>query len=80
MSAHAPQCGLSDEEKEKFYDELVKVVSKFDENELILLGADLNGHVGVFAYGYEGVHGGMVFWDCKTCKVRGYWKLQIHWI
>ena len=46
ISAYAPQQGLSNEVKERFYADLVLLTSKIDEKEIIILGGDLNGHVG----------------------------------
>ena len=58
ISAYAPQQGLSDEAKERFYADLIYHTSKIDEKEFILLGGDLNGHVGETTSGYDNVHGG----------------------
>lgn len=60
---YAPQCGLDENTKDQFYDELLAVVSKFDEKETVVVAGDLNGHVGSSASGYEGVHGGSGFGD-----------------
>ena len=61
VSVYTPQCGLSEEEKDKFYDELIAVTSKFGDNELVIVGGDFNGHEGMPSEGYEGVHGGFGF-------------------
>ena len=61
VSVYTPQCVLSDEEKDKFYDELIVLTSKFEDNELVIVGGDFNGHVGKSSEGYEGVHGGFGF-------------------
>ena len=61
VSVYTPQCGLSEEEKDQFYDELIAVTSKFGDNELVIVGGDFNGHVGKSSEGYEGVHGGFGF-------------------
>ena len=45
-SAYAPQQGLSDDAKERFYADPILHTSTIDEKEIIILGADLNGHVG----------------------------------
>ena len=58
ISVYAPQSGLSDSVKDAFYDDLLSVVPKLGIEELVLVAGDLNGHVGKFANGYEGVHGG----------------------
>ena len=46
VSVYTAQCGLSEEEKDKFYDELIAVTSKFGDNELVIVGGDFNGHIG----------------------------------
>ena len=61
VSAYATQRSLSDSEKDEFYDELVKVTFTFSDNELVVLGGDLNGHVGKTPDGYEGAHDGNGF-------------------
>ena len=58
VSTYAPQQGLSNDEKDKFYDDLIYLVSKVDEKELLVIGGDFNGHVGKEADGYQGIHGG----------------------
>ena len=44
--AYASQCELDEEEKDKFYDELIRVMAEFGENEFVVLGGDLTRHVG----------------------------------
>jgi len=47
ISAHAPQSGLEIAEHDIFYQDLEGIVSRLDLiNESIILGADLNGHLG----------------------------------
>lgn len=46
MSVYAPHCGLSEKYKDKFYDELIAVTSRFGDNGLGVGGGDFNGHVG----------------------------------
>ena len=58
LSTYAPQQGLGIEEKEKFYESVIQLVAKINENNMVIIGGDLNGHVGREANGYEGVHGG----------------------
>ena len=50
--------GLSDDAKEKFYADLILHTLKVDEKEVIILGGDMNGHVGKTTAGYQDVHGG----------------------
>ncbi|XP_057306130.1 uncharacterized protein LOC130644510 [Hydractinia symbiolongicarpus] len=61
LSVYVPQCGLGEEDKDKFYDELIAVTSKFGDTELIMVGGDFNGHVGKSSEGYRGVHVGYGF-------------------
>ena len=63
VSAYAPQSGLCDTVKDKFYDDLLEAVSSLGENELAMVAGDLNGHVGRAGDGYDGVHGGYGFGD-----------------
>ena len=58
ITAYAPQVGRKMEEKEEFYIELGKVLLDIPEKEMVMLGGDLNGHVGEDKDGFEGVHGG----------------------
>ena len=46
ISAYAPQLGCIREEKETFWLDLDETVEKIPRNERIVVGADLNGHVG----------------------------------
>ena len=46
ISAYAPQVGCIREEKEAFWLDLDETVEKIPKNERIVVGADLNGHVG----------------------------------
>src|SRR5580692_494404 len=46
ISAYAPQSGKSNEEKDDFWDKLIALTSSISGGEVILLGGDLNGHVG----------------------------------
>ena len=50
VSVYTPQCGLSEEEKDKFHDELIAVTSKFGDNELVIVCGDFNGHVAEMAF------------------------------
>ena len=58
VSAYALQQGLSVDEKDKFFETWLLTVSKIGDNEIIVLGGELNGHVGKTETGCEGVHGG----------------------
>ena len=68
LSVYAPQVGLSEEVKDRFWDELIRVVRGLDDNDFVILAGDLNGHVGSEAMGYEGIHGG---WGYGTRNAEG---------
>ena len=54
----APQVGCSVEDKEEFLLALSRLVDEIGQEEFLVIGGDMNGHVGAKADGYEGVHGG----------------------
>ena len=58
ISAYAPQVGLSESEKRKFWEDLDGMVRAVPTNEKLFIGGDLNGHVGSTNAGYELDHGG----------------------
>ena len=58
ISAYAPQVNLS---KEDFWVRMIETVSCIGPGERVLIGGDLNGHVGAESSGYEDVHGGFSF-------------------
>ena len=58
VAAYAPQTGRSQEEKDNFWEAVWKLIEGTKKTERIMLGEDLNGHVGKESDGYEGVHGG----------------------
>jgi len=58
ICAYAPQTGRSGEEKDSFWDLMISVTGSIPASELIIVGGDLNGHVGTNVDGYDGVHGG----------------------
>jgi len=57
ICAHAPQAGRSAEEKDSFWDQMISVTGSIPASELIVVGGDLNGHVGTNVDGYDAVHG-----------------------
>ncbi|KAH1197968.1 Craniofacial development protein 2 [Glycine max] len=58
ISGYAPQVGLAEHFKVKFWEDLEGVLQDIPQGEKVFLGGDLNGHVGSMARGFEGVHGG----------------------
>ena len=57
ISAYAPQQGYTLEEKEVFWSDLEETVEMISREERVIVGADLNGHVGVGNNGDEDVMG-----------------------
>ena len=73
MSAYAPQIGETEKIKEEFLKDWEDVMSRVPRTEKIVVGADLNGHVGKIQ---------VFFKECMkekdmakgTEKGRTYWK------
>ena len=59
LSVYAPQSGLSDEDKDLFFDQLLAVTGRIPKSEFLILCGDWNGHVGRAVTEYREVHGGM---------------------
>ena len=53
ISAYAPQARCISEQKETFWLDLDETMEKISRNERIVVGADLNGHVGEGTNGNE---------------------------
>ncbi|KAK3896219.1 hypothetical protein Pcinc_000141 [Petrolisthes cinctipes] len=66
ISVYAPQCGLSEEAKDGFYDRLIAVASKVSEKEVLAVAGDFNGHVGKTSDGFGEVHGGNGYGERNT--------------
>jgi len=58
VSAYAPQNGCSDAEKDAFWQDFHNLLNTIPKVELLVVGGDLNGHVGQTNEDYEGCHGG----------------------
>jgi len=69
----APQTGRSAKEKDSFWDQMISVTTAIPASELIVVGGDLNGHVGTNVDGYDGVHGGYGFGERNA---DGEWILE----
>ncbi|WMV47915.1 hypothetical protein MTR67_041300 [Solanum verrucosum] len=61
ISAYAPQVGLDEEAKKRFYEDLDEVVRGIPNTEKIVIGGDFNGHIGATSSGFDDVHGGFGF-------------------
>ncbi|XP_059292484.1 uncharacterized protein LOC132045935 [Lycium ferocissimum] len=63
ISAYAPQVGLDEEVKRRFWEDLDEVVVSIPPTEKLFIGGDFNGHIGSVSRGYDEVHGGFGFGD-----------------
>ena len=54
ISAYAPQVGCRNEEKEEFWNALDEEMRNLEESEKVIIGGDLNGHIGGVMRGTEG--------------------------
>ena len=59
ISAYAPQMGCDDEEKNRFWQEMDEVLTSIPEEERVIVGGDLNGHVGTEKRVISRIHGGL---------------------
>nr|XP_016454461.1 PREDICTED: craniofacial development protein 2-like [Nicotiana tabacum] len=61
ISAYAPQAGLDEGIKRRFWEGLDDVVRSIPPSERLFIGGDFNSHIGLSADGYTEVHGGFGF-------------------
>ena len=61
ISTYAPQQGCMDEEKEEYREKLEEYLESIPRTDMLVVGGDLNAHVGENCGGFEGVHGGKGF-------------------
>ncbi|XP_019230650.1 PREDICTED: uncharacterized protein LOC109211560 [Nicotiana attenuata] len=61
VSAYAPQGGLDEEVKRRFWEELDEVVRNISAAERLFIGVNFNGHIGSTAGGYGEGHSGFNF-------------------
>ena len=59
ISAYAPQVGCDVEEKSLFWQELDEVLTSIPDEERVVLGGDLNGHIGTDRRVISRIHGGL---------------------
>ena len=60
FSGYAPQQGLTNNEKDRFYENIIPLIARINEKDIII-GGYFNGHVRKDIDGYDGVHGGYGF-------------------
>ncbi|XP_071723666.1 uncharacterized protein [Rutidosis leptorrhynchoides] len=58
ISVYAPQVGLSDSIKHEFWVSMDAIMQSIPNGEKVIIGGDLNGHVGKDHDGYDDAHGG----------------------
>ncbi|XP_056684315.1 uncharacterized protein [Spinacia oleracea] len=58
VSAYAPQAGLDASTRQEFWEDLEEVVQRVPRSEKLIIGGDLNGHVGSSRDEFESIHGG----------------------
>ena len=61
VSTYAPQTGLLEEVKEEFWVDVERVIEGLPVEERVIVGEDLNGHIGTSGGGVERIHGGFGF-------------------
>ncbi len=57
LSVYAPQSGRPEEEKEEFWEKLDDSIGGIPEKDPLIIGGDLNGHIGMDRNGFEDVMG-----------------------
>ena len=70
VSAYAPQVGSDASSKQEFWDDLEEVVEHVPIGEKLVIGGDLNGHVGTSREGFETVLGGFGFGERNEAGSR----------
>ncbi|XP_070029060.1 uncharacterized protein [Nicotiana sylvestris] len=63
ISAYAPQIGLDQEVKRRFWEDLDEMVRGISHTEKLFIGGDFNCHIGGTPVGYDNVHDGFGFGD-----------------
>ena len=63
FSVYAPQVGRSVQEKQAFWDSLEDEVGRIPDSDGLLIGGDMNGHIGIDIAGYDEVIGLYGFGD-----------------
>ena len=46
VSGYSPQQGLTNDEKDYFYKNIIQLIASVNEKNIVIIGGDLNGHVG----------------------------------
>jgi hypothetical protein len=70
ISAYAPQVGLSDDVKRRFWEDLEDMVRGVPSSEKLFIGGDLNGHVGTVTGGFERIHEGFGYGESVVTQQK----------
>ena len=62
VSCYAPQTGRSQIEKKEFWRQVEGVILNTDIYHEVIVGGDMNGHVGQVANGFHEAHGNFWLW------------------
>ena len=76
LSVYAPQAGLQEAEKDRFYGQLQNVMARIPASEVLIPLGDWNGHVGADSNGFEEDHHGKGF---GARNVEGERLLELPW-
>ncbi|GKE54759.1 hypothetical protein Tco_1489915 [Tanacetum coccineum] len=63
----APHVGIIEEEKKTFWDSLDETVREFPTDQQLIIGGDLNGHIGAAVEGYPCIHGVSTTQEGREC-------------
>ncbi|XP_068240963.1 craniofacial development protein 2-like [Palaemon carinicauda] len=58
VCAYAPRPGCTEKEKDTFWEEMDQELEIISARERVIMGGDLNGHLGISREGIKRVHGG----------------------
>ena len=75
MSAYAPQSGETEKIKEEFWKDWEDLVTRVPRTEKIVVGADLNGHMGINSGVFQRVNGGKGYGQRKREGEKS-WKAR----
>ena len=56
VSVNALQQVLTNNKKDCFYESIIKLIASINKKDIVVIGGDLNGHVGKQVDGYDIVH------------------------
>jgi len=75
LTVYAPHSGKPENEKEDFWNELLRLVSCIPKNEMGALAGDMSGHARSSNVGYDGTHSGYGYGTRNADNPQS-WSLQ----